>query len=90
MKISGSSLAAVDRERDLYRKLREVYQRIAKKDAQTWGSKASAEAAIRLNWVDLPESSQALLPEISTLVEKFSSNTELYSVDGGSSLGPEE
>ena len=90
MKISGSSLAAVDRESDLYRKLREVHHRIAKKDAQTWGSKASAEAAIRLNWVDLPESSQALLPEISTLVEKFSSCTRVVLCGmGGSSLGPE-
>ena len=57
MKISGPSLAAVDRESDIYRKLREVHPRISKKDPQTWGSKAAAEAAIRLNWVDLPEAS---------------------------------
>ena len=57
MKISGPSLAAIDRESDIYRKLREAHPRIAQKDSQTWGSKAAAEAAVRLNWVDLPEES---------------------------------
>ena len=48
MKISGPSLSAVDRESDLYRKLRDVHARIANKDAQTWGSKAAAEAASKI------------------------------------------
>ena len=30
-----------------------AHPRIAAKDANTWGQAASAEAAIRLNWVDL-------------------------------------
>ena len=90
MKISGPSLSAVDRESDLYRKLREAHTRIAQKDAQTWGSKASAEAAIRLNWVDLPEASQLLLPQISEIVEKFSAHSRVVLCGmGGSSLGPE-
>ena len=90
MKISGPSLAAVDRESDIYRKLREVHPRIAKKDPQTWGSKAAAEAAIRLNWVDLPEASQALLPQIAELAAKFSSHSRVVLCGmGGSSLGPE-
>lgn len=90
MKISGPSLTAVDRESDIYRKLREVHSRIAKKDPQTWGSKAAAEAAIRLNWVDLPEASQALLPQIAELAAKFSSHSRVVLCGmGGSSLGPE-
>ena len=90
MKISGPSLAAIDRESDIYRKLRETHPRIAKKDSQTWGSKAAAEAAVRLNWVDLPEASQALLPQIADLVTKFSSHSRVVLCGmGGSSLGPE-
>lgn len=41
MKISGPSLTAVDRESDIYRKLREVHTRITKKDPQTWGDRKS-------------------------------------------------
>lgn len=90
MKISGPSLGAIDRESDTYRKLREVHPRIAQKDSQTWGSKAAAEAAVRLNWVDLPEASQALLPQIAELVAKFSSHSRVVLCGmGGSSLGPE-
>jgi len=90
MKISGPSLSAIDRESDTYRKLREVHPRIAQKDSQTWGSKAATEAAVRLNWVDLPEASQALLPQIAELVAKFSSHSRVVLCGmGGSSLGPE-
>ena len=90
MKISGPSLVAIDRESELYRKLREVHPRISKKDASTWGSKASAEAAVRLNWVDLPESSVALLPQIASVVAKFSQKSRVVLCGmGGSSLGPE-
>ena len=90
MKISGPSLSAVDRDSDLYRKLREVHPRIADKDAATWGSKAAPEAAIRLNWVDLPEASTALLPHIAELSQKFSAKSRVVLCGmGGSSLGPE-
>jgi glucose-6-phosphate isomerase len=90
MKISGPSLSAIDRESDLYQRLRGVHSRIAKKDAQTWGSKAAPEAAVRLNWVDLPESSQSLLPQISDIAKKFSTHTRVVLCGmGGSSLGPE-
>lgn len=90
MKISGPALNSINRESELYRKLRETHPRIAQKDASTWGSKASAEAAIRLNWVDLPESSQELLPEIAAVVEKFSARSRIVLCGmGGSSLGPE-
>ena len=90
MKISGPSLSAIDRDSDLYRKLREVHPRIADKDAATWGSKAASEAAIRLNWVDLPEASTALLPHIAELSQKFSAKSRVVLCGmGGSSLGPE-
>ena len=90
MKITGPSLTSIDRESDLYRKLRDTHLRIAQKDATTWGSKAAAEAAVRLNWIDLPETSAALLPQIAQLVEKFSSHSRVVLCGmGGSSLGPE-
>ena len=71
MKISGPSLAQVDRSSDLYRVLEQAHGRIAVKDATTWGGKAATEAAIRLNWVDLPETSAALLPRIAEVVARF-------------------
>jgi len=90
MKISGPSLAAIDRESEIYRKLREAHPRIANKDPHTWGSKAAAEAAIRLNWVDLPESSQHLLPQIDEIAKRFASHSRVVLCGmGGSSLGPE-
>ena len=58
--VSGSSLAQVDRSSKRYAYLQEVHRKIASKDAGTWGAEAATEAAIRLNWVDLPESSQSL------------------------------
>ena len=90
MKISGPSLAHIDRTSDLYRLLEQAHGRIAAKDATTWGSKAAAEAAIRLNWVDLPESSLALLPRIAHITEQFKDKTRIVLCGmGGSSLGPE-
>jgi glucose-6-phosphate isomerase len=90
VKISGPSLAAIDRESEIYRKLRDVHPRIAKKDATTWGAKASSEAAVRLNWVDLPESSLSLLPQINEIAKKFASHSRVVLCGmGGSSLGPE-
>lgn len=90
MKISGPSLAQVDRSSDLYRLLEHAHGRIAVKDATTWGSKAAPEAAIRLNWVDLPEASAALLPQIAKLVARFKDQSRVVLCGmGGSSLGPE-
>ena len=80
MKISGPSLAHVDRSSDLYRLLEQAHERIAVKDATTWGNKAAAEAAIRLNWVDLPETSQALLPHIAEVVARFKEQRDRKSV----------
>jgi glucose-6-phosphate isomerase len=88
--LSGASLARVDRTSARYAYLREVHHRIAVKDATTWGADAAAEAAIRLNWVDLPESSMALREEVTAIAVKFSNKTRVVlSGMGGSSLAPE-
>ena len=88
--ISGSSLAKVDRNSARYSYLQEVHRRIAKKDPDIWGPDAAAEAAIRLNWVDLPENSQLLKNELDQLKERFSGKTRIVLCGmGGSSLAPE-
>ena len=90
MKVSGASLTQVDRNSSLYQRLVGVHQQIADKDASTWGPDAAAEAAVRLNWVDLPESSRTLLPEIDALAAKFRHiKTIVLAGMGGSSLAPE-
>jgi glucose-6-phosphate isomerase len=90
VKISGPSQKAIDRDSALYQKLRQAHKRIAAKDSLTWGQKASAEAAIRLNWVDLPETSLALLPELAQVSRTFASRSRVVLCGmGGSSLGPE-
>ena len=90
MKISGASLAQVDRTSALYTRLVGVHQQIAQKDPSTWGPEAATEAAVRLNWVDLPESSRTLLPEIDALTAKFRHiRTIVLAGMGGSSLAPE-
>jgi len=90
MKISGPLLKKVDRNSDLYKKLATAHPKIAQKDSTIWGSKAAAEAAVRLNWVDLPQASLSLLPEISALGEKFKDRNRFVLCGmGGSSLGPE-
>jgi glucose-6-phosphate isomerase len=67
MKISGPLLKKVDRNSDLYKKLATAHPKIAQKDSNIWGSKAAEEAAVRLNWVDLPKASLSLLLQISAL-----------------------
>jgi glucose-6-phosphate isomerase len=90
IKVTGTSLSKVDRTSPRYVFLREAHQRIAAKDAQTWGPGAAAEAAIRLNWVDLPESSQSLRDEVNLVVEKFKNHNRVVLCGmGGSSLAPE-
>jgi glucose-6-phosphate isomerase len=88
--VSGSAIAKVDRNSPRYAFLREVHKRIAAKDATTWGPDAAEEAAIRLNWVDLPENSQSLRDEVTNLVKRLTHcNRVVLSGMGGSSLAPE-
>lgn len=90
IKLSGSSLSKVDRNDPRYLLLAKAHPRIAAKDATTWGDAASAEAEIRLNWVDLDQSSRALLPQLDALAAKFRDKTNLVLCGmGGSSLAPE-
>lgn len=90
IKLSGASLSQVDRSDARYQVLANAHPRIAAKDAATWGQAASAEAAIRLNWVDLDQSSRDLLPLLDALAAKFRDKTNLVLCGmGGSSLAPE-
>ncbi len=90
IEISGRRLANVDSL--IFAKLLSVTPALAAKDATLWGSEAQAEAAIRLNWIDLPTSSQSLLPQLAEL-KSWADTTGLTHVIlagmGGSSLAPE-
>ena len=90
IKLSGPSLSKVDRSDAKYQTLVKAHPCIAAKDASTWGPAASAEAAIRLNWVDLDQSSRELLPLLDALAAKFRDQSNLVLCGmGGSSLAPE-
>lgn len=90
IKATGASLARVDRNSPRYAYMREVHRKIAAKDATTWGPEAAEEAAIRLNWVDLPESSTHLRAEVTEVAAKFKDRKRVVLCGmGGSSLAPE-
>lgn len=62
------------------------------KDASLWGPDAQPEASKRLGWLDLPESSQALLPRLAELRHRLVADGLDHVVlagMGGSSLAPE-
>lgn len=73
-------------------RLNEITPRLAEKDDSLWGAAAQAEASIRLDWVDLPETSRELLPVLDALAawsrELGHTNFILCGM-GGSSLAPE-
>ncbi|MFM7491139.1 MAG: hypothetical protein ACKO20_01400, partial [Actinomycetota bacterium] len=72
--------------------LNAVTSRLSKKDSSLWGAAAQAEAAIRLNWINLPAASRDLLPLLDALSawsrEMGHQNFVLCGM-GGSSLAPE-
>jgi glucose-6-phosphate isomerase len=88
--IKGSAVSMIDRESKEYKSLQAFHERLKSKDSTIWGPEAQAEAAVRLNWIDLPESSRDLLPQFDALAAKHrdKSNVILCGM-GGSSLGPE-
>lgn len=90
IKISGNAIKHIDRSDVRYVALTQFHSRLAKKDSTIWGPAAQAEASVRLNWIDLPESSRDLLPALDALYAKHrdKSNIVLCGM-GGSSLGPE-
>ena len=60
------------------------------KDSTIWGPQAQEEASIRMNWIDLPESSRDLLPQLDALAAKHRAKSHVILCGmGGSSLGPE-
>lgn len=90
IKISGGSINAIDRESALYQKIAAVNPRLAQKDSDIWGPAAKSEASIRLNWIDAPESSRDLLPQLDALSAKFRNHNRVVLCGmGGSSLAPE-
>jgi glucose-6-phosphate isomerase len=89
IELAGEYCGRIDRESALYRKLSEANARLAKKDPNLWGEKASTEAKIRLNWVDLAESSRDLLPILDALAAKYRNREVILCGMGGSSLAPE-
>jgi glucose-6-phosphate isomerase len=90
LKLSGNSLTQIDRESALYKKIAAVNPRLANKDSDIWGPAAKAEASIRLNWIDAPESSRDLLPQLDAVSAKFRNHKRVVLCGmGGSSLAPE-
>lgn len=68
----------------------DVPARLAAKDQTLWGPAASAEAAIRLGWVDTFRRSRDLLPQLAELrAELADLNHVVLAGMGGSSLAPE-
>jgi glucose-6-phosphate isomerase len=88
--IKGNAVSKIDRGSKEYKSLQAFHERLKSKDSTIWGPDAQAEASIRLNWIDLPESSRELLPQFDALAAKHrdKSNVILCGM-GGSSLGPE-
>ncbi len=90
IKITGSAIKQIDRKSVKYLSLRGAHQRLSQKDCEIWGQAAAPEAAIRLNWVDLPSTSLLLKPEIDLLKLRFANAKRLVLCGmGGSSLAPE-
>ena len=78
--------------RGLWEKLDKVTTRLANCDPTIWGESAAKEAAIRLNWVNLPEKSRELLPQLDALSawsREFRHEVFILCGMGGSSLAPE-
>jgi len=90
IKLSGKAINKIDREDPRYLKLLADHQRLALKDPTIWGPDAKAEATVRLNWIDLPESSRDLLPVLDAVSAKHRDKKNVILCGmGGSSLGPE-
>ncbi len=88
--IKGNSLSKIDRSSEGYKALQGFHARLMTKDSTIWGAEAQAEAAIRMNWIDLPETSRDLLPQLDALAAKHRDKRQVILCGmGGSSLGPE-
>jgi glucose-6-phosphate isomerase len=66
--------------------------RLVEKDATLWGPDASAEASIRLGWLDAVRVGRELLPQVQALAEELRAegvDRVVLAGMGGSSLAPE-
>jgi len=68
--IKGNAVSKIDRSSEKYTALQAFHERLKSKDSTIWGPQAQAEASIRMNWIDLPESSRDLLPQFDALAAK--------------------
>ena len=90
LNLRGTAISKIDRTDSRYSDLLSFHNRLAAKDPTIWGSEAAPEATTRLNWIDLPESSRDLLPQLDALCAKHRDKTRIVLCGmGGSSLGPE-
>ena len=65
---------------------------LAGKDATLWGPEATAEASIRLGWLDVVEPGRALVPQVQALRDELAAegvDRVVLCGMGGSSLAPE-
>ena len=92
MSISLLSKGSINTDSALYKKLLAATPKLAAKDFTLWGKEAEAESSIRLNWIDLPTASTALIPQLDELqnwIAKQGLEEFVLCGMGGSSLGPE-
>ena len=92
IEISGRILGKFDGGSSIARDLNLIAVALANKDSTLWGAAAEPGARERLNWIDLPQTSRDLLPQLDALSawarSKNLSNFILCGM-GGSSLAPE-
>jgi glucose-6-phosphate isomerase len=87
IKVSGFTSSESNRA-----KLNSITARLKEKDATIWGAEAAAEAANRLDWIDLPRTSRDLLPQLDALSawsRELDHQRFILCGMGGSSLAPE-
>ena len=92
LKISGEASAFYNPNSSTAKDLNSIAASLSKKDPTLWGEAASAEAAIRMNWIDLPDASHELLPQLDALsawARATGLSNFILSGMGGSSLAPE-
>ncbi len=88
--VSVSKGNSIDKASPIYKRIADAHIRLAKKDPTIWGPRAQAEAAIRLNWVDLPERSRELLPILDAFCARRRDKKHIILCGmGGSSLAAE-
>ena len=90
IKLSGPALSKFDPTTEVAKDLNSILGKLIQKDSTLWGE--GTEAPTRLNWIDLPNSSKALLPELQALAawaDGSGLNNLILCGMGGSSLAPE-